>query len=87
MFRPGGVLLFCNLLRFEVDFLSLGLPPNIYRGLLSGFLDGSSSELVQQSAVRVMGARLARVHILVLHVVVGEPSFNLLTGQKTGSCS
>ena len=81
MFRPRDVLAFCNLLRLEVDFFPLGLSPNIYGRLLSWFLDGGSSELVQQSAVRIMGARLARVHVLILHVLVREPSFNLLIKQ------
>ena len=71
MFRPREILLLCNFLCLEVDFLALGLPPDICRWLLSWFQDGSSSKLVQQSAIRIIGAGLARVNVLILHVMVG----------------
>jgi len=76
--RSGSILTLNDLFDFGIDFLSLSLAPNVRCGFQARFLDGGTRELVQQDAVRVLSARFPRIDVLVLHVLVCEPTFDLL---------
>ena len=65
-----------------IDFLSLGLPPNVRCRFEARFLDRRTREFMQQNAVGVLSARVLGINVLVLHMLVREPAFNLLIGRS-----
>jgi hypothetical protein len=61
----------------------LGLAPDIDCSLAAGASHLLSGELEQKGMKRVAGARLLRVEVLILHVLVCHPTFDLLETMAT----
>ena len=77
-FGSRGILLFCDDFSLLIDFLAVALPPNINDPNFAGFLDGRSRQLVEENTVGIMSPRFCWVDILIFHVLIGKPLFDLL---------
>ena len=74
----GSIVALSDFFDCGINFLLLSLAPNVRCRFQARFLDGGTCELMQQDAVGVLSARFLRIDVLVLHVLVCEPTFDLL---------
>ena len=77
--QSRGILLLHNNFGLTLDFHALRPSPNVYDINFSRFLDGRSSQLVEENVVWVLSAGLHWVDVLVFHVLICQPLFDLLT--------